>query len=30
MEFNNSHEIADDIASEMEALFNVIQPENEA
>ena len=29
MEFNNSHEIADDIASEMEELFNVIQPENE-
>jgi len=30
MEFNNSHEIADDIASEMEELFNVIQPEDEA
>jgi len=30
MEFNNSHEIADDIANEMEALFNVIQPEDEA
>ena len=30
MEFNNSHEIADDIASEMEALFNVIQTEDEA
>ena len=30
MEFNESHGIADDIASEMEALFNVIQPEDEA
>ena len=30
MEFNNSHDIADDIAGEMEALFNVIQPEDEA
>ena len=30
MEFNNSHEIADDIASEMEALFNVIEDEDEA
>jgi len=30
MEFNNSHEIADDISSEIECLFNVIQPEDEA
>ena len=30
MEFNNAHEIADDIASEMEALFNVIEDEDEA
>ena len=30
MEFNNSHEIAEDISSEIECLFNVIQPENEA
>ena len=30
MEFNNSREIADDIASEMEALFNVIEDEDEA
>ena len=30
MEFNNSHEIADDIACEMEALFNVIEDEDEA
>jgi hypothetical protein len=29
MEFNNSHEIADDISSEIECLFNVIQPEDE-
>ena len=30
MEFNNSHEIAEDIAGEMEAFFNVIKPEDEA
>ena len=30
MEFNNSHEIADDIASEMECLFNIIEDEDEA
>ena len=30
MEFNNSHGIADDIACEMEELFNVIQSEDEA
>ena len=30
MEFNSSHEIADDIASEMEAFFNVIEDGNEA
>jgi hypothetical protein len=30
MEFNNSDEIADDICSEIECLFNVIQPEDEA
>ena len=30
IEFNNSHEIADDISSEIECLFNVIQPEDEA
>jgi hypothetical protein len=29
MEFNNSDEIADDICSEIECLFNVIQPEDE-
>ena len=30
MEFNNSDDIADDICSEIECLFNVIQPEDEA
>ena len=30
MEFNNSHEIADDISSEIECLFNVIETEDEA
>ena len=30
MEFNNSHEIVDDLCSEIEGLFNVIQPEDEA
>lgn len=30
MEFNNSDEIADDISSEIECLFNVIQPGDEA
>jgi hypothetical protein len=30
MEFNNSHEIADDISSEIECLFNVIDTEDEA
>ena len=30
MEFNESHGIADDISAEMECLFNVIQPEDEA
>lgn len=30
MEFNNSHEIVDDLCSEVEGLFNVIQPEDEA
>ena len=30
MEFNNSDEIADDLCAEIECLFNVIQPEDEA
>ncbi len=30
IEFNNSAEIADDISSEIEGLFNVIETENEA
>lgn len=30
IEFNNTHEIVDDISSEIECLFNVIQPEDEA
>ena len=30
MEFHNTHGIADDISSEIECLFNVIQPEDEA
>ena len=29
IEFNNTHEIVDDISSEIECLFNVIQFENE-
>ena len=29
MEFNNSHEIADDISSEIECLFNVIKDQDE-
>jgi len=30
IEFNNSHEIADDLCSEIESLFNVIETEDEA
>ena len=30
MEFNNSDEIADDLCSEIESLFNVIETEDEA
>ena len=30
MEFNNSTDIADDLCSEIESLFNVIQTEDEA
>ena len=30
IEFNNTYEIVDDITAEMGALFNVIQPEDEA
>ena len=30
MEFNNSDEIAEDLCSEIECLFNLIQPEDEA
>ena len=30
IEFNNTHEIVDDISSEIECLFNVIENEDEA
>ena len=30
IEFNNTHEIVDDISSEIECLFNVIEDEDEA
>ena len=30
MEFNNSHEISDDLCSEIGSLFNVIETEDEA